>query len=77
MPQLFEWLAALAILAPLPFLVRWGKRNARGSAGGVALLIGLAFGNLFDPASKAATESILKRREDGVQEDQAGDPPAR
>ena len=73
MPQLYEWLAALAILAALPFLIRWGRRHARGSAGGVALLIGLAFGSLFDPASKEATETILKRREDGVEQDEAGE----
>nr|WP_294817557.1 hypothetical protein [uncultured Sphingomonas sp.] len=58
-----QWLAAFALLASLPWLIRWGKRQARGSAGGVALLIGLAFGHLFDPARGQATEEVLKRKE--------------
>jgi len=70
------WLAALAILATVPFLVRWGRRNARGSAGGVAMMIGLAFGHVFDPARAEATETLLKRRESGRQEAEAGEGPA-
>jgi hypothetical protein len=58
-----QWLLVLALLASLPWLIRWGKRHARGSAGGVALLIGLAFGHLFDPARGAATEELVKRKE--------------
>ncbi|MCW3847265.1 hypothetical protein OF829_08425 [Sphingomonas sp. LB-2] len=70
------WLAALialAIVASIPWLVRWGKRNARGSLGGAAMMLGLAFGHLFDPARATATEALLKKRESGVEEDQAGE----
>ena len=70
------WLAALialAIVASIPMLVRWGRRNARGAAGGAAMMIGLAFGHLFDPARAAATEALLKRREMGEEEAEAGE----
>ena len=73
MASWLPWLIAAAIVASTPFLVRWGKRNARGSAGGVAMMFGLAFGHLFDPARAAATEELLKRRENGAQEQQAGE----
>jgi hypothetical protein len=66
-------LIALAILVSIPMVVRWGRRNARGAAGGAAMLIGLAFGHVFDPARAAATESLLKRREMG-DEEAAGEP---
>lgn len=68
-----SWLIALAIVASIPLLVCWGKRNARGSMGGAAMLIGLAFGHVFDPARGAATEALLKRRENGVAEEEAGE----
>jgi hypothetical protein len=58
-----QWLLAAAILVSLPWLIGWGKRHARGSAGGVAMLIGLAFGHLFDPAGAQATEAVIKRKE--------------
>lgn len=70
------WLMAGAIVVSIPFLVRWGRRNARGSAGGVAMMIGLAFGHVFDPARAEATEALLKRRESGRQEAEAGEGPA-
>jgi len=66
------WIAgliALAIIASIPMLVRWGKRNARGSMGGAAMMLGLAFGHLFDPARAEATEALLKRREMGEEAD--------
>ena len=66
-------LIALAIVGSIPLLVRWGKRNARGSMGGVAMMIGLAFGHLFDPAKSAATESLLKKQEMGEEEAEAGE----
>jgi hypothetical protein len=70
-----QWLLALAILASLPWLIGWGKRHARGSAGGVALLIGLAFGHLFDPARGAATEEMLKHKERRAQAEAEGPSP--
>jgi hypothetical protein len=68
-----QWAIALAIVASLPFLVRWGKKHARGSMGGAAMLLGLAFGHLFDPARGQATEALMKRRESGMQEAEAGE----
>jgi hypothetical protein len=73
MSSWLPWLIAVAIVASIPFLVRWGKRNARGSAGGVAMMIGLAFGHVFDPARAETTETLLKRRESGRQEAEAGE----
>lgn len=72
MSAVLPWLVAVAILASLPMLIRWGKRHARGSAGGVAMLIGLAFGHLFDPAKAAATETLAKQRENHREEAEAG-----
>ncbi len=68
-----QWAVALAIVVSLPFLIRWGKRNARGAVGGAAMMIGLAFGHLFDPAKAAATETLAKRKESGKQEAEAGE----
>lgn len=68
-----QGLVVVALAASLPPLIRWGKRNARGSAGGVAMMLGLAFGHLFDPAKAEATETLARRRESGKQEAEAGD----
>jgi hypothetical protein len=57
----------------LPLLIVWGRKHARGGAGGVAMMLGLAFGHLFDPARAAATETLAKRRESGKQEAEAGE----
>jgi hypothetical protein len=72
-------MVALAIVASVPFLIRWGRKHARGSMGGAAMMLGLAFGHLFDPASAAATEERLRRKESGQQEAGAGEliPPER
>ncbi|MBO9714047.1 hypothetical protein [Sphingomonas sp.] len=67
------WLAAVVILVSLPALIRWGMRRARGSTGGVAMMLGLAFGHRFDPARAQATETLLKRREQGKHEAAAGE----
>jgi hypothetical protein len=67
------WVIAALVLSSLPLLIRWGRRHARGSAGGVALMLGLAFGHLFDPASAQATETLLKKREADQAEDAAAD----
>lgn len=57
------------IFAPLPWLIRRGRRQARGRAGAAMMVLGLAFGHLFDPARAEATETIQKRRE---QREEAG-----
>ncbi|WP_294251870.1 hypothetical protein [uncultured Sphingomonas sp.] len=55
----------LVVIATIPLLVRLGRRQAKGRMGGAALMLGLAFGHLFDPAKAQATESLQKRREQG------------
>ena len=70
-----QWAIALAIVISIPFLIRWGRRHARGRMGGVAMMLGLAFGHLFDPAKAEAMETLAKRRESGKHEDQAGEGP--
>lgn len=60
--MLITALVIACIFLPLPWLIRWGRRSARGRAGAAMLVLGLAFGHLFDPAKAAATESIEKRR---------------
>jgi hypothetical protein len=44
--------------------------------GGVAMMLGLAFGHLFDPARAAATETLAKQRESAKHEAEAGEGPA-
>lgn len=70
-----QWAIALAIVASIPLLIRWGRRHARGGMGGVAMMLGLAFGHLFDPARAEATETLAKRREHWRQEAEAGEAP--
>lgn len=65
MSNALQWGIAAGILLAIPLLIRWGRRHARGKAGAAALLLGLAFGHLFDPARAQATESLQKRREQG------------
>lgn len=63
----WEWIAAVAVLAgtlmALPFLLPAWRRSARAGVGGVMLGIGVAFSNLLDPAKRAATEELDKRKE--------------
>lgn len=68
-----QWTIALVIVASVPFLIRWGRKHARGRMGGVAMMFGLAFGHLFDPAQAEATEALVRRRESGKQEAEAGE----
>lgn len=65
MSTALEWAIVAAILVAVPLLIRWGRGKARGRAGAAVLLLGLAFGHLFDPAKAQATESLQKRREQG------------
>ncbi|OAN63871.1 hypothetical protein [Sphingomonas sp. TDK1] len=59
----------LVVIATIPLLVRMGRRQARGRLGGAALMLGLAFSHLFDPAKAEAMETIDRQRE---QRDEAG-----
>lgn len=69
MAVLVSLVVIACIFAPLPWLIRWGRRQARGRAGAAMMVLGLAFGHLFDPARAEATETIQKRRE---QREEAG-----
>lgn len=69
MAVLVSLVVIACIFAPLPWLIRWGRRQARGKAGAAMMVLGLAFGHLFDPARAEATETIQKRRE---QREEAG-----
>ena len=62
---MLQWGVAAAIVLAIPLLVGWGLGRTRGKAGAAALMLGLAFGHLFDPARAEATESLQKRREQG------------
>ena len=73
------WLEAaitLAIIAAIPFAAMAATRSARGrgNLGGAALMIGLAFGALFDPAAARSAEIIRKHNETDEGE-AAGAPP--
>ncbi|SFK25237.1 hypothetical protein SAMN03159338_3694 [Sphingomonas sp. NFR04] len=73
---MLPWAVAAAIVLAIPLLVRWGLGRTRGKAGAAALMLGLAFGHLFDPARAEATESLQKRREQGeAAGEEAGAPP--
>ncbi len=73
---MLQWAVAAAIVLAIPLLVRWSLRRTRGKAGAAALMLGLAFGHLFDPARAEATESLQKRREQGeTAGEEAGAPP--
>ncbi|WP_010543734.1 hypothetical protein [Sphingomonas elodea] len=69
MSIVLQWTVAAAILLLIPLLVRFGRGRARGKAGAAMLLIGLAFGSLFDPAKAEAMETVHKRRD---QREEAG-----
>lgn len=62
-----QWLVAVGVFAAflitLPWVLRRAKRLGKGGAGAVALALGLAFSSFLDPARKAATETIGKRKE--------------
>lgn len=63
MTTLAQWGVAAAILLAVPLLIRFGRRRSKGRAGAAMLLLGLAFGSLFDPARAEAMETIDKRRD--------------
>lgn len=63
MSGLLQWAIAAAILLAIPLLIRLGRKQSRGKAGAAMLLLGLAFGSLFDPAKAEAMETIDKRRD--------------
>ena len=68
-----QWALVAALIPSIPMSVRWGRRNARGGMGGMAMMLGLAFGHLFDPAKAEAMETLMKRREQGEEAAEAGE----
>ena len=68
-----QWALVVALVLSVPMVVRWGRRHARGAMGGAAMMIGLAFGHLFDPAKAEAMENLMKRREQGEEAAEAGE----
>ncbi|MET3725124.1 hypothetical protein [Sphingomonas trueperi] len=62
----------LVVIAAIPLLVRLGRRQAKGRMGGAALMLGMAFGHLFDPAKAEAMETIDKRRDQRAEAGQDG-----
>ena len=59
---------ALALLLPLAIIAAKKSLRGKGKLAGAAMIIGLAFGGLFDPAKAAATEAIQKKKELGHSE---------
>jgi hypothetical protein len=60
---------ALALLLPLAIVAAKKSLRGKGRLAGAAMIIGLAFGGLFDPAKAAAVENIQKKKELGETED--------
>lgn len=59
-----EAVTVLALVAALPFTIVASKKHIRGRVGGAAMMIGLAFGSLFDPAAARSSEIIRKQSEE-------------
>jgi hypothetical protein len=56
---------ALALLLPLAIVASKKSLRGKGRVAGAAMIIGLAFGGLFDPAKAAAIENIQKKKDLG------------
>jgi len=68
-----EALTVVALIAALPFTIVASKKHVRGRVGGAAMMIGLAFGSLFDPAAARSSEII--RKKSAAETDAIGAPP--
>ena len=68
-------LAVTLVLASFPLSMALSRQAVRkGNAGGVVMMVGLAFAAVADPKIAAAIEQIENRRELGeVEEDAEGD----
>jgi hypothetical protein len=64
---------ALALLLPLAIISAKKSLKGKGKLAGAAMIIGLAFGGLFDPAKAAATETIQKKKELGSEKGSEAD----
>jgi hypothetical protein len=75
-----EWIVAAALLlaglAAMPWLVGWCKRpGTRRRFGGAAMMLGMAFASVLDPARAAAMEQIDKQKKTGEAKPGAEGPP--
>jgi hypothetical protein len=71
------WIEAgiiIALFAALPFAITASKSRLKGRVGGAAMMIGLAFGSMFDPAAARSAEIIRKKSEE-AEADANGAPP--
>jgi len=62
-----RWIEALivfALIAALPFAITGSRKHFKGRVGGAAMMVGLAFGVLFDPGAARSAEIIRKNSED-------------
>ena len=68
-------LAVALVVASFPLSMAFSRQAVRkGNAGGVVMMVGLAFVTVADPKIAAALEKIENRRELGeVEEDAEGD----
>ena len=68
-------LAVALVVASFPLSMAFSRQAVRkGNAGGVVMMVGLAFVTVADPKIAAALEQIENRRELGeVEEDAEGD----
>jgi hypothetical protein len=71
---LVEALIVVTLVAALPFAIMGSKKHIRGRMGGAAMMIGLAFGSLFDPAAARSAEIVRKKSEE-AEADANGAPP--
>ena len=74
------WIAAIiaivlmALLMPRAIVAAKKSARGKGRMGGAALMIGLAFATVFDPAQAAAIEEMQKKKEAGdTEEDASGE----
>ena len=71
------WIEAafiVTLFAALPFAITASKKRLTGRLGGAAMMIGLAFGSMFDPAAARSAEIIRKKSEE-AEADANGAPP--
>ena len=71
-----RWIEALivvALIAALPFTIIASKKHMRGRVGGAAMMVGLAFGSLFDPAAARSAE-IIRKQSEAAEADASGAP---
>lgn len=64
-PTIVAVLGLLVFLAALPRLLSFVKSSTKGHTGAAAMMIGMAFSALLDPAKKASAIEIDKQKQRG------------